>query len=78
MRFYIDSDSGQIGPFWWINAVCHAHKITGIYGLMNNLSEHLVWRQEHLVWRQGGCGWDFGGRLQYIARTNWRIIEALN
>jgi hypothetical protein len=71
MRFYIDSDSGQIGPFWWINAVCQAHKITGIYGLMDNLSEHLVWRQ-------GGCGWDFGGRFKYIANIKWRIIEALN
>lgn len=69
--FSIDSDCGQIGPFWWINARCDAHQITGLYGLSHDLSEHIVWRQ-------GGCGFVFGARYFHIARLKWHILEALN
>lgn len=67
----IDSDRGQIGPFWWINARCDAHHVTGLYGLSRDLSEHIVWRK-------GGCGFIFRGRYTYIAMVEWRVLEALN
>lgn len=71
MILTIDSESGQIGPFWWVNGRHDAHCITGLYGLTSNLSEHIVWCQ-------GGCGLAFGGRYFYVARLKWRILEALN
>ena len=71
MILNIDSDCGQIGPFWWINARCDAHRITGLYGLSHDLSEHIVWRE-------GGCGFAFGERYYHIARLKWRVLKALN
>jgi hypothetical protein len=69
--FTINSDFGQIGPFWWVNGACYAHHIAGLYGLAGNLSEHIVWRE-------GGCGFIFGQHYFYIAKLKWHLLKALN
>jgi hypothetical protein len=71
MRFHVDSDCGQIGPFWWSNAVCQKFEVRGFFGTMDNLSLHSAWRQ-------GGFGLEFNGRFRYLCPVKWRIIEALN
>lgn len=82
MRFYANSDTGQFGPFWWINGIHHAHDVTnwcraarwrryGSSGPMGDLGR----RQ---AWQQGGCGLELFGRFWSISRTKWHIIEALN
>jgi hypothetical protein len=68
----IDSHSGRIGPFWWINSCCSATKLIGLYGLTSNPSKHLVWRE-------GGCGFDFPNDARFFVRLpRFHILRALN
>jgi hypothetical protein len=59
--FHIDSETGRIGPFWWVNAVCSP--ITMLNATYNG--------SVHVVWREGFAGWDgiAHGRLL------WRIVR---
>jgi hypothetical protein len=59
--FSLDSVSGRIGPFWWLN------------GCMSKteLRNATYMGSVHHVWRQGVCGWgEPAGKKFY-----WRVIK---
>lgn len=58
----ISSDSGRIGPFWWVNGV---HSAIEMQNATYNGSRHRVWRP-------GICGFD----PWFNPKTfQWRIIK---
>jgi len=64
MMFDINSDSGRIGPFWWVNAVTSQIKLrNAVYN-----------GSLHIVWRPGVSGWGnpLGKSFQ------WLIIKSNN
>ena len=60
----IDSDSGRIGPFWWVNGI---HCAIELQNATYNGSIHYVWRP-------GICGLE----PWFVPKTfQWRIIKPL-
>ena len=57
--FYINSVSGRIGSFWWVNA--DTRKSEMISATYNG--------SRHFVWRQGASGFGFPGSFV------WKIIK---
>ena len=45
---YITSETGRIGPFWWLNAVTTPIKMSNA---MYNGSVHNVWRPGVFSWK---------------------------
>ena len=56
---YINSESGRIGSFWWVNA--DTRRLELISATYNG--------SHHFVWRQGASGFGIPDRFL------WRIIK---
>ena len=57
----ITSETGRIGPFWWVNAITSPSE-------MHNATYN---GSVHTVWREGTAGWDG----IYQGRLIWRIVR---
>jgi len=60
--------SGQIGSFWWYNAICEPFEMSGLQGLTSDPSRHFVWRE-------GGCGI---GSFVFHNPLRWRVLRLVN
>jgi len=58
---YMNSDSGRIGAFWWINA---STAKTELHNATYNGSRHFVWRE-------GLSGWGSPINKKFY----WRVIK---
>ena len=64
LMFYVDSQQGRIGSFWWVNGVTSQIE----------LHDALYNGSVHFVWRPGISGWGDPLRKSF----QWLIIQSNN